>query len=115
MATPYQNRLYGHVWFRTVGANVVISLADCSTDTSLENVQNMVVTKIISSGVWKIYRGSNVVFTTSNTNCTFDFMGNGTALGVEFANATITANTSDANASIMIQVAKQSTANGTII
>lgn len=111
MATSYQNRPAGHAWFRSAGANLVITLANCNINATAENVQSMVVTKMISSGVWNIYRGANLVFTTSNTNNTFDFSGNGTTLGVEFPAANIVANTADAAASIMIQVGKQTIGN----
>jgi hypothetical protein len=111
MATSYQNRPAGHAWFRTAGANLTITLANCNINATAENVQSMVVTKILSSGVWNIYRGANLVFTTSNTNNTFDFAGNGTALGIEYPAANIVANTADAAASIMIQVGKQTIGN----
>lgn len=111
MATSYQNRPGGHVWFRSAGANLVITLANCNINATAENVQSMVVTKMISSGVWSIYRGANLVFTTSNTNNTFDFSGNGTTLGSEFPTANIVANTADANASILLQVGKQTIGN----
>ena len=74
MATSYQNRPAGHAWFRTAGANLVITLANCNINATAENVQSMVVTKILSSGVWNIYRGANLVFTTSNTNNTFCYL-----------------------------------------
>ena len=115
---PYQNRLYGHAWFSFVSnstvktANIQLSDVNASVD---ENVQNMVITQVISSGPWTIARQNSTStytqFTTVNTNYQFDFAGHGTALnGCPAGNVVIT--TPDANASILIQVAKQSTANG---
>lgn len=110
---PYQNRLYGHAWF-SAQANATINLSDATSNSTLENVQNMVITQIISTGPWQIYRGGNLVFQTSNTNYQFDFAGHGTAIS-QYSNATLVCNTSSANASLLIQVAKQSSANGTTI
>jgi hypothetical protein len=109
MATPYQNRLYGHAWFSAT-ANVTIALADCAANTT-ENVQNIAITNIIHSGPWSIYRGSNLVWQTSNTDYTFDFAAHGTALS-QYSGATLVCNTASTTASILIQVSKQSTANG---
>lgn len=110
---PYQNRIYGHAWF-SAQSNATIALTDASSNASLENVQNMVITQIIATGPWTIYRGSNVVFQTSNTNYHFNFAGTGTAIS-QYSNATLVCNTSSATASLLIQVAKQSSANGTTI
>ena len=114
-AVPYQNRLNGHVWFRFTASNT-INLVDCNYSNA-ENVSSLAITKIISTGQWNIARGSNVVWYTSDTNQTFDFVGNGTAIN-DYANATVVctySGTGGTNGSIMIQLSKQTSANGTII
>jgi hypothetical protein len=82
--------------------------------TSQEGVTNLSISKIISSGPWSIYRNSTNVWNTSNTNQTFDFVGHGTALSSN-SNQTIVCNTASTTASLLIQVSKQSYANGTTI
>ena len=118
---PYQNRLYGHAWFSFVSNSTVktanIQLSDANAN-SAENVQSMVITQIISSGPWTIARQNSTStytqFTTVNTNYHFDFSGHGTALnGCPGGDVVVT--TADANASILIQVAKQTSANGTVV
>jgi hypothetical protein len=114
MATPIQNRLNGHVWFKAVNANSTISLANMSTNTSLENVTAAAITKIFWSGNWTIKRGSNTVVTLgANNGGVWDLRGNGVALS-EYPGATIVLETTDETASIIIEVAKQSYANGSI-
>jgi hypothetical protein len=80
--------------------------------TSLEGVTNLSITKIISSGVWQIYRNSTLVWQTSNTNSVFDFSSLGTALS-QNSTFNIVANNQGAGIStLLIQVSKQAFANG---
>jgi len=115
---PYQNRARGHAWFSFVANSTVktanIMLSDAQSN-SLDIVDQMVITQIISSGPWTIARQNSTStytqFTTVNTNVHFDFGGHGTALnGAATGNVVLT--TPDTGASILIQVAKQTSANG---
>lgn len=118
--SPYQNRFRGHAWFNFVANSSVktanIMLADAQSNSS-DIVDQMVVTQIISSGPWVIARQNSTStytqFTTGNTNVHFDFAGQGTTLsGTPTGNLVITS--TDAGASILIQVAKQTSANGSL-
>ena len=112
MATPYQNRPYGHAWFN-LSSNTTIAMSDLSTNTSIETVNNASITKLFwSGGPWTIYRGANLVVTLANTEGHWNLSGVGTALSQD-STGTIVCNTASAAASLVIEVSKKAFANGT--
>lgn len=114
MATPYQNRLYGHAWFRAL-ANTTINLADASVNTSLETVSSLNISQIFYGGDWTVSRGNNVILTLPAGGTThLNFAGHGTTLS-EYNTLPITLTTSSNAAYIIVQVNKESFANGTVI
>lgn len=115
MATPIQNRINGHVWFRATGANVTIQLSDMVANGSVEAPINAAsITQIFWTGAWTIYRGANAVF-ASNTGTAghFNLAASGFSLS-EWNSANVVCNTTSANATLYIQLNKESYANGTV-
>jgi len=111
---PIQNRINGHAWFR-MNANTTIQLSDLVSNNTLEgNASAMSITQIFWTGPWTIYRGANVVFSTNGDyNGHWDLAASGVALR-EWNSANIVCNTASATATMLLQVNKETYANGAV-
>lgn len=113
MATPMLNRPNGHVSFRMV-ATTTINLSDMKL-ASEGTITAASITGIFWTGPWTIARGANTVFITdSNTNGTWDLKAMGTPIVDYNTSATIVCTTASANATLMIQFNKETSANGSV-
>ena len=115
MATAIQNRINGHVWFRATGANVTIQLSDMVANGSVEApIGSAAISQIFWTGPWTIYRGANAVFVSQDgSSGHFNLAASGFALR-EFGSANVVCNTTSANATLYIQLSKETYANGTV-
>ena len=111
---PIQNRINGHAWFRAT-ANATIQLSDLVANNSLEgNASAMSITQIFWTGPWSIARGANVVFQSNGDfNGHWDLAASGVALR-EYNGANIVLTTASATATILLQVNKETYANGAV-
>jgi hypothetical protein len=102
-----QNRSLGHA----VTLDVANSTYSCNSfavpNSSVETVTGLAVTKILWTGPWTISIGSNLIFQTSNNEGVWDLNSMGISLG-GYAGANLNVNTTSTTATLILNVAKQS-------